>query len=231
MNGRTHAAIGAASMTGAALSGIHPVSCALMAVVAAGFALGPDIDHPGSTITKSMPKAAHRVFHGVSRAARSTTATRADRKNFAWRASRGHDLDHRALTHTAVTTAFAAGAAAGIVSLTSLGTLVLVTMAAWWCIRLWSFLTPFLAASVIMASLVPLDPLLAAWAAGAGWLSHIIADGCTRLGVPLLWPLKIRGKRWYHARFLGSSIASGDRREWIAGFVVAVLMNSPVLIF
>lgn len=231
MNGRTHAAIGAASMTGAALSGIHPASCALMTVVAAGFALGPDIDHPGSTISKSMPKTAHRIAHGVSRVARSITMTRADKKASAWRASRGHDPDHRAFTHTAVTAALAGGVAAGVVSLTSLGTLVLVTMAAWWSIRLWKFLMPFLAASVVLASLAPLDPLLAAWAAGAGWLSHIIADGCTKSGVPLMWPLKIRGKRWYSVRLLGSSIASGDRREWLAGLAVAALMNSPILIF
>jgi membrane-bound metal-dependent hydrolase YbcI (DUF457 family) len=30
-----------------------------------------------------------------------------------------------------------------------------------------------------------------------GWAAHLAGDGITKRGIPLLWPLKIRGKRWY----------------------------------
>jgi membrane-bound metal-dependent hydrolase YbcI (DUF457 family) len=43
---------------------------------------------------------------------------------------------------------------------------------------------------------------LAGWAwlgipAGAGALSHLLGDACTKYGVPLVWPVKVRGQRWY----------------------------------
>lgn len=34
-------------------------------------------------------------------------------------------------------------------------------------------------------------------AATAGILIHILGDMITKMGIPLAWPLKIRGKRWY----------------------------------
>jgi membrane-bound metal-dependent hydrolase YbcI (DUF457 family) len=43
---------------------------------------------------------------------------------------------------------------------------------------------------------------MAAWAwvgipAGAGALFHLLGDACTKYGVPLVWPLKVKGRRWY----------------------------------
>lgn len=230
MNGRTHAAIGAASMTGAALSGVPIAQCAVMTVIASGFALGPDIDHPGSTISKSMPNVVHRIAHGLSRMARTATSTGGDRSHFAWKASRNHDPEHRTLTHTVIAGAVVTAAATGA-ALLPLGVLILTVLSAWWCRRLFKGLLPFLAVGIVIASLVPVSPELVAWAAGSGWLSHIVADGCTKSGVPMLWPVKIKGKRWYRLRLLGSSLSSGDKREWIAGFGVAVLMNSPLFMF
>lgn len=31
-----------------------------------------------------------------------------------------------------------------------------------------------------------------------GWFMHILGDLITKLGVPLLWPIKIRGRRWWN---------------------------------
>lgn len=42
------------------------------------------------------------------------------------------------------------------------------------------------------------------WVAGAvvfGWIAHIFGDMLTVAGVPVLFPLKIRGKRWWDLRF------------------------------
>lgn len=33
--------------------------------------------------------------------------------------------------------------------------------------------------------------------AGVGALAHLLGDACTRYGVPLAWPVKVRGRRWY----------------------------------
>jgi membrane-bound metal-dependent hydrolase YbcI (DUF457 family) len=235
-------------MAGAALTGVPLVSCAVMALISAGFALGPDIDHPGSTISRSLPGTAHRIAHGLSRVAREATSTGGDRKHSAWQRARGHDPEHRTLTHTLPAGAAVAGVAAWISTVPG-GTAVLAALAVWWCHRLRRSLSPFLAVITGVAVIMPVEPALIAWAAGGGWLSHIIADGCTRSGVPLFWPLMFRGKRWYRVRvpvfwlvmtrgkhwyprfrFVRSSLASGDRREWIAGSAVAVLMNSPLFL-
>jgi membrane-bound metal-dependent hydrolase YbcI (DUF457 family) len=29
-----------------------------------------------------------------------------------------------------------------------------------------------------------------------GWLTHLAGDACTEQGVPLWWPLRVRGQRW-----------------------------------
>lgn len=34
-------------------------------------------------------------------------------------------------------------------------------------------------------------------AVGAGAAMHLVGDGITKMGVPALWPIPIRGKRWY----------------------------------
>lgn len=35
-------------------------------------------------------------------------------------------------------------------------------------------------------------------AVGAGWFIHLWGDSITKMGIPLLWPIKIHGKRWYN---------------------------------
>jgi hypothetical protein len=59
-----------------------------------------------------------------------------------------------------------------------------------------------LTVTVILSRFLP-DPDNAgtyAWlglAFGGGWLVHILGDLITKMGVPLFWPLKIKGHRWY----------------------------------
>jgi hypothetical protein len=35
-------------------------------------------------------------------------------------------------------------------------------------------------------------------AVAAGWFTHLWGDSITKMGIPLLWPIKIRNKRWYN---------------------------------
>lgn len=229
MNGRTHAVIGAASVAGAASLGVSLLDCVPLAVIAAGFALGPDIDHPGSTISKSMPKFVHKIVHALCRVARTATAAGRDRSHFAWKKRQGHDPEHRTLTHTLVSGAVVAGIA-WQAALLPYGTAVMAVLAAWWCRKLAGGLWLVMVAGAGVALFTPVDPVLVAWAAGAGWISHIIADGCTKAGVPLLWPIPIGGYRWYRFKLLGKMLASGDKKEWIAAFFVATLMNTPLVL-
>lgn len=48
-------------------------------------------------------------------------------------------------------------------------------------------------------------------AVATGMLSHSIGDGATKTGVPLLWPLKIQGRRFYpvHIRSEGNRLHTG----------------------
>lgn len=55
--------------------------------------------------------------------------------------------------------------------------------------------------SILTAFLLPEgDRVSYSWlglAVGGGWLVHLLGDAITKQGVPLLWPLRIRGKGWY----------------------------------
>jgi membrane-bound metal-dependent hydrolase YbcI (DUF457 family) len=62
------------------------------------------------------------------------------------------------------------------------------------------------------------------WAIGAGALVHCLGDRQTNTGVPLLWPLKICGRRWYKfraAKWLRFETGADDNPEglirWTCG--------------
>lgn len=49
-----------------------------------------------------------------------------------------------------------------------------------------------------------------------GWFAHILGDAITKMGVPMAWPLKISGKRWYDVAlpsFL--RISAGGKFEYV----------------
>jgi membrane-bound metal-dependent hydrolase YbcI (DUF457 family) len=188
-----------------------PVQIGAGAVVAAGAALAPDVDHPGSTVARSLgpvTRVAARVVSWVSDAVRDGTCGCC-----ATDGTHGH----RTLTHTAV---FALAAGAGICAagwrwglpaaavvvgvaagLAVLGLLprarrgdragrwlvgALTGVAAWWTLTALG------------------DPGVGWWwvgvPAGVGVLAHVAGDCATRAGCPAWWPLRIRGCRWVSGR-------------------------------
>lgn len=206
MMGRSHAISGAAGWLGvcaaaAPLVGRPPVvvtTCG--AVVAAAAALLPDVDHPQSTVSRSLGPVTGTIARVVSRA--SDTIRDA---TCGCCTTRGGD-GHRTLTHTAV---FAV--AAGVV----------VSAAGWVGGHITAAIA--VAASIGLASLVvrlrrrtrAAVPALAIAAAaaiahwghdvtwwwlglpvGLGVLLHALGDAATHSGAPLLWPLRVRGCRW-----------------------------------
>lgn len=233
MNGRTHTAIGAASMAGAALIGVPPPQCVLMVVIAAGAALGPDLDHPGSTASRAMPSVVHKAVRAVTTTCWKITSTGRDAQDAGWKSSRGRDPYHRTFTHTTV-----ASVALGLLILlfTStfhIGIVALVALMGWWLRRItkwenWFFVA--LGGVMALAFFHPMEPWMSAWAVFIGYLSHVLADGCTKAGVPFLWPLKIKGKRWWNVRLLGSTVTSGQSREWLPATGLAIALNAPFLL-
>ena len=53
-----------------------------------------------------------------------------------------------------------------------------------------------------------------AYMVGFGYLAHLLGDALTTSGVPLFWPLKIKGKLWYRVR-LTKMKAGGDIEKYV----------------
>ncbi|GJF02290.1 metal-dependent hydrolase [Pseudonocardia sp. D17] len=172
------------------------------AAVCAGAALLPDLDHPSSMATTRFSwasVAASRVVRPLS--ALAYRLTRAGRDT-----GRG---THRGLTHTAL---FAVGTGLAINAASArwgapvlLGTLFVCIALA---IKGLDALVPGPPSLVIAAGLTyAVDRWVPGGVDGtAGWLGaavtlgvlvHAVGDAVTESGAPLLWPIPIRGRRWY----------------------------------
>lgn len=234
LNGRTHAILGALVPTGALALGASGSDLVILSAISAGAALGPDIDHPHSTITHALPRSVHDLVTAATRAAHRITATRADEKTLKAQADAGRNTEQRMLTHTAMASVAVAGAVV-VLGATGIGCALLVIAALYLCRtlvprRARPFLHGASAAIAVYALQHPPNPTWIALAAAGGWLSHIVADACTTWGVPLLWPLTIRGKRWWRVRLLGSWMRYRTLREYAACAGVVAVMNIPYLL-
>lgn len=208
MMGSSHAASGLLAGVGVgALAGSHPVDMVVCAAVGAGAALLPDLDEPGSTVGRSLGL----VTHGLSVVLRATSCVvyKATATGYELRDSRT-DGGHRYLTHTIPAVMVFGALAWGLSALGALGAgLVVFSMAA---LGLGLVLRPWgrgavqsagLVAAALAAGAVYLPggaPFLLGATVAAGALVHILGDWLTRSGVPLAWPLEIRGKRWWMLR-------------------------------
>lgn len=206
MLARGHAISGAAGWLGmCAAAGplleLHPTPVQVVAgaVVATGFALWPDIDHPSSTVARSLgpvTRVAARIVSYISDAVRDGTCRCCDTPG---------THGHRTLTHTVV---FAVASGAGI------------SAAGWrWGLDAAAIVVGVAAGLAVLGLLRKLPWLAAplvgtsAWAgvhwlgsgegwwwlgvpAGAGVLIHALGDSLTEHGTPLLWPLRVAGCRW-----------------------------------
>lgn len=204
MMGRSHAASGwCVGLATAPLLGLHSLPQVLLyASTVAGWSLAPDLDHPGAAATRwggwltgwlslALRELSALVFE----------ATRTPRD----RASEG---THRHLSHTA---AFAVVLGAG----TALGT----WLSPWWVVLVPVAVGTLLAGRVLGTWVLVAGTVPVAWglvaggdvlfpvrgwigvAVALGCLTHILGDAATKAGVPILWPIMIRGQRW---RRLGS---------------------------
>lgn len=198
MLGKSHALCGliaGVGMCSAVPSAPLPVK-GLVVVTAGGASLLNDLDHPSATAARSLGIVTKLIAHGVDRAslaiyhASRLPADPVERKS-----------GHRLWTHTVpscllagllvgllvlvspVACAVACGLLAGLLAQgvkVAGGLLGLVTfVVTWWTVTQypgWSWLVPL--------------------AVTVGCLVHIAGDWVTNSGVPALWPLESRGRRW-----------------------------------
>lgn len=182
------------------------------ALVCAGAALLPDIDHPSATAAQTFggpSRALARAVAAVSRSVHATTRSRWDRP----------DGDgHRAVTHTlvfAVATGLLCWAAARVSP--ALVVFPLACMVAHVAtpnlhlqlsrrraVALPTRSVPLTVVLGVVATWTATDHLVgprpALWLGGMvalGCLVHCLGDAVTEQGCPILWPMPILGRRWY----------------------------------
>lgn len=235
MMGRTHASTGAAAwLSGCTVAAVlgHPPGVYELAVgtsLAAFGAVLPDIDCPSSSIAHSLGPPTRVLAWLVAWAGKrihAATRTPLDRP----------DRDgHRTITHGLL---FVIVAGIGFGWLGVHGTV--------WAV---AGMTGLAAATALRALKVhgigryvaAVAVALAGWhwpapsgwwqgcAIGAGVLVHNLGDRQTNTGVPLLWPIKIRGQRWYQfraARWVRFETGADGNPEglirWVCGLVCAM---------
>jgi membrane-bound metal-dependent hydrolase YbcI (DUF457 family) len=211
------------------LLGEHPDAGTVLTftAVCAGAALLPDLDHPSSMASRRFSAASFVASHLVrplSRVVYDLTRGRRD-------TGRG---SHRGLTHTVVG-AVLLGVAVNLAS-ARFGTPVLVGTL-FVCLALaikgLDALVPGPPSLVIAAGLTyGIEYAVPGGTAGtAGWLGtavtlgmvvHSVGDAITESGAPLLWPLPIRGRRWY-------PVGSPRPLRFRTGGAVEAWLVAPVL--
>jgi membrane-bound metal-dependent hydrolase YbcI (DUF457 family) len=228
--GRTHALSGGAGWLAscAVLTAVghapHASTVIVGGLISAGFALLPDVDHPQSTIARTLGPVTGLISVGVS--AGAVRLRVASCSHCADRPARG---GHRQVTHTAVfavalglvvgVAGWLAGARAGLPVVwiaTGLAARAMLTRrqrGALGAVLLASFVT-----AVVYVTAGP-----SWWWIGVpvawGTLAHSLGDAATRYGAPLVWPVRIRGCRWARvgtpgwARFSTGGLV--ERAVWV----------------
>jgi membrane-bound metal-dependent hydrolase YbcI (DUF457 family) len=205
MMGRSHALTGWCAGLGlaAAVGADSLHQAVVIAAVTAGFALLPDLDHPGARASRLLGPLTGALSWLLRRASASvyqlTKGPRDERRIGT----------HRHLTHT-VLFAAALGAATAIgtdaggayaVAGVTLFALLLAECA------LGDWLLPVSVAGVVSWSvttpgLFELGELsgVLGFAVACGCVVHCLGDAATESGCPFLWPIPIAGETWYELR-------------------------------
>lgn len=241
-----------AAAFGSSLIGVANPSLAVIflgTAVIAGAALFPDFDSHSATAVRSFGvfgALMHQIVDGVSILVYNLTRTKYDGSR---------ENGHRTLMHTGIMAVLVGLAVSGLSSLThevsifgkalTLGQvfslLVMFIMLHLGIAGLfekqvkkmrksygvYTLLLVSFAFTVLVGAFLPEGDTLP-WlgiCVTAGMLMHCLGDAITKMGVPLLWPLKIRGKRWWDITLpRGLRIKAGGMFEY------AVLLPGLTLI-
>jgi membrane-bound metal-dependent hydrolase YbcI (DUF457 family) len=185
---------------------LAPQSWAVGAVLATGAALLPDLDHPGSTISRTFGAISQGLSTGINTISGLVyRATRAKRDS-------KRDGGHRGLTHTLVFALLATLGTTAVVQTSqkwALPALMFVFCGLTvrgimndWCPKQDALWITGLSAAMTWACVVwtaqtPASAAACGIAVGIGCVAHYVGDAVTEQGCPILWPVPIAGKRWY----------------------------------
>ena len=238
MMGSSHAATGVlAGAAVGALAGTEVTDVLVCAAVGAGAALLPDLDEPGSSVGRSLGLLSERTSVGLralSRRVYTATGTRHELEA-------GKDGGHRHLTHTVPAVLVFGLLGFLVAAVAPLGTAVVVfAMAALGTGTVARSLkgrkrgrgiTVALLA-MVCATTAEYAPGGAPWLIGVtvavGALTHVLGDWLTRSGVPLAWPFRVNGKRWWMFR---SPLAFHTGRSPVeVGIRWASLLAAPLML-
>jgi membrane-bound metal-dependent hydrolase YbcI (DUF457 family) len=187
-----------------------------MAVVSAAFSLLPDLDHQDSIASRALGGWSHQVAQSASKLALRLASTTRDVRTRRHRAMRGISPTHRTFTHTLLasfllTSFVLLGAASSQIFvgvLSGAGVLLLRPV-----LRLPWLLTGVLSVTLGVGAYLWFPPVLLVLAAGGGYVGSILADGCTKQGVPLFWPMTPGGGGWRARGECGCRGGGGDERH------------------
>lgn len=215
----TAAAVGIGPIDAAAT----PVSVlCLYTAVAVGGSLWPDWDSHNSTVVRSFGifgKLIHEVINGIGTAVYNLTRVAKYEK--------AKEGGHRTLFHTPLMAIITGLIISGLAVLPGTVTILDHTYAVGQLASLlimWMFLHvglaglfekqikkarkafgPYVLMAASLAAVFAVSRFLPenetyGWlgiAATGGIIIHLLGDMITKMGIPMLWPIKIRGKRWY----------------------------------
>lgn len=216
--------LAASTAVGASFATFHPGSVPVLALgtmVTAGAALAPDIDSHSSTVVNSfgfLGRRGHDFANAMSVSVHSATRTRYDKRV---------EGGHRTLFHTGLFAIGAGLAVSGLASISANVEIMgkMFTWGQVFSLFIMFIFThlafaglfeskvrnarrkygPYVmmagsaAFTLVAATLLPENETYG-WlglAVGLGWFIHLLGDAITKMGVPVLFPIKIRGKRWW----------------------------------
>jgi membrane-bound metal-dependent hydrolase YbcI (DUF457 family) len=182
------------------------------AAATAGYALVPDLDHPGARASRLLGpitrivSGAVRTFSGILY---QVTKGPRDEEGTGKHRHATHTIAAAALLGSLAAAAGSAGGRWAVLAVALTGLVLAADVLGDWLIALvigaaaWSVAGSALpgetAAEAVQAGLSQIGSWIGV-AVAAGMFVHCLGDSLTRSGCPWLWPLPIRGETWYEIR-------------------------------
>lgn len=212
--GRSHALSGwCAGLAVAPLIGLTSVAEVVpFAAATAGYALLPDLDHPGASasrllgpitgIVSGVVRAFSGVLYAITKGPRDEDSTGRHRHA-------SHTLAAAVLLGFLTSSAGAAGGWRAVLAVALLGLILAADVLGDWVLAValgagaWSLAGTWLPGTSAVEALRGGLSEIGSWigvAVAVGMFVHCLGDSLTRSGCPWLWPLPIRGETWFEIR-------------------------------